>query len=133
MSIGIVVAVVVVALALGALIGWLAASRESAGAKLTVDNLRMQLDEVVKERDGARENLDSTSKELAALQADARNFEQRMKDLTESKDALIAQFREVGDKLLEKAHKDFLEKAGEKFSKADQQSEAKLKELLQPV
>jgi len=133
MSIGIVVAVVVVALALGALIGWLLGSREGAGAKLTVDTLRMQLDEVVKERDGARENLNATSKELAALQADARNFDQRMKDLAESKDALIAQFREVGDKLLEKAHKDFLEKAGEKFSNADQQSEAKLKELLQPV
>ena len=133
MSIGIVVAVVVAALALGALIGWLLGSREGTGAKLTVDNLRMQLDEVVKERDGARENLNATSKELAALQADARNFEQRMKDLAESKDALIAQFREVGDKLLQKAHQDFLEKAGEKFSKADQQSEVKLKELLQPV
>jgi DNA recombination protein RmuC len=70
---------------------------------------------------------------LAALQADARNFDQRMKDLASSRDALIAQFRAVGDQLLEKAHKDFLEKAGERFSKADQQSEAKLKQLLQPV
>jgi DNA recombination protein RmuC len=67
------------------------------------------------------------------MQADARNFDQRMKDLTESKDALVAQFRAIGDQLLEKAHKDFLEKAGERFSKADQQSEAKLKSLLQPV
>lgn len=133
MSIGIVVAVVVVALALGALIGWLLGSREGAGAKLTIDNLRMQLDEVVKERDQARSTYQQAATELAALQADARNFEQRMKDLAESKDALIAQFREVGDKLLEKAHQDFLDKAGEKFSKADQQSEAKLKELLQPV
>jgi DNA recombination protein RmuC len=56
-----------------------------------------------------------------------------MKDLAESRDALIAQFRAVGDQLLEKAHKDFLDKAGERFSKADQQSEAKLKALLQPV
>jgi DNA recombination protein RmuC len=133
MSIGIVVAVVVVALGLGALIGWLLGSREGAGAKQTVDNLRMQLDEVVKERDQARSTYQQAATELAALQADARNFEQRMKDLAESKDALIAQFREVGDKLLEKAHQDFLDKAGEKFSKADQQSEAKLKALLQPV
>ena len=133
MSIGIVVALVVVALGIGALIGWLLGSREGAGAKLTVHNLRMQLDEVVKERNEARSTSQQTSTELAALQADARNFEQRMKDLADSKDALIAQFRDVGDQLLKKAHEDFLEKAGQSFSKADQQNEAKLKALLQPV
>ena len=120
-------------LVLGALIAWLYASREAAAAKQTVETLRLQLNGVVKERDEARNNCDSASRELAALQADARNFEQRMKDLTESKDALVAQFRSIGDQLLEKAHKDFLERAGERFSKADQQSETKLKELLQPV
>jgi DNA recombination protein RmuC len=129
---GIVIAAVA-ALALGALIGWLLGSRDGTGAKQTVETLRMQLDEVVKERDQVRATSDVTAKELATLQADARNFEQRMKDLAESKDALIAQFREVGDQLLDKAHKDFLEKAGQSFSKADQQSEAKLKALLHPV
>lgn len=128
-----VIIVAVVALAVGGVIGWLWASREAAGARQTVENLRLQLDEVVKERDSARAANEQTSRELATLQADARNFEQRMKDLTESKDALVRQFRETGDQLLEKAHKDFLEKAGERLSKADQQSEAKLKALLQPV
>jgi DNA recombination protein RmuC len=87
----------------------------------------------VKERDQVRAFHEAASKELAALQADARNFEQRIKDLAESKDALIAQFREIGDQLLEKAHKDFLEKAGERFTAADKASETKLKELLAPV
>ncbi len=128
-----VIAFILIALAAGAAIGWLLGSRDGVGARQTVENLRLQLDGVVKERDEARTNCDAASKELSALQADARNFEQRMKDLAESRDALIAQFRAVGDQLLEKAHKDFLEKAGERFSKADQQSEAKLKELLQPV
>jgi DNA recombination protein RmuC len=132
MDLGLILAVVA-ALAVGALIGWLVAARNSAGAAQTVENLRMQLDSVTGERDEARTNLESSSRELAALQADARNFDQRMKDLAESKDALIAQFREIGDQLLDKAHKDFLEKAGQSFSKADQQSEAKLKQLLQPV
>ncbi len=132
MDLGLILAVVA-ALAVGALIGWLVAARNSAGAAQTVANLRMQLDSVTGERDEARTNLESSSRELAALQADARNFDQRMKDLAESKDALIAQFREIGDQLLDKAHKDFLEKAGQSFSKADQQSEAKLKQLLQPV
>ena len=128
-----VIIAVIIALALGALLGWLFASREGAGARQTVETLRLQLDEVVKERDQARTECASASRELAGLQADARNFEQRMKDLGESKDALVAQFRAIGDQLLEKAHKDFLEKAGERFAKADQQSETKLKELLQPV
>ncbi|HYI42553.1 MAG TPA: DNA recombination protein RmuC [Sphingomicrobium sp.] len=124
---------VIVGVAIGAIIAWLYASRESTAAKQTVDTLRLQLDGVVRERDEARANCDTAARELATLQADARNFEQRMKDLTDSKDALIAQFRAVGDQLLEKAHKDFLEKAGERFSKADVQSEQKLKALLQPV
>ena len=130
---GIVVAVLVVGLALGALIGWLAAGRQSAGARQTVESLRLQLDEVVKEREQARASHEASSRELATLQADARNFDQRMKDLADSRDALIAQFRSVGDQLLEKAHKDFLEKAGERFTAADKASETKLKELLAPV
>jgi DNA recombination protein RmuC len=121
------------AVVIGGIIGWLWASRETATAKQTVESLRLQLDEVVKERNAARADHEQSSRELASLQADARNFEQRMKDLTASKDALVAQFREIGDQLLEKAHKDFLDKAADRLSKADQQSETKLKALLQPV
>jgi len=133
MDLGVVIAIVGVALALGAVIGWLFASREGAAAKQTVESLRLQLNSVSAERDEARANLDTSSRELAALQADARNFDQRMKDLAESKNALIAQFREIGDQLLAKAHQDFLEKAGERFTAADKASETKLKELLAPV
>jgi DNA recombination protein RmuC len=128
-----VFAFVIIGLLVGGVIGWLVGSRAAAASKQVTESLRMQLDEVVKERDHARATCDAASKELAALQADSRNFDQRLKDLTDSRDALIAQFRAVGDQLLEKAHKDFLEKAGERFTQADQQSEAKLKALLQPV
>ncbi len=38
----------------GRVIGWLWASREAAGAKQTVENLRLQLNEVVQERDSNR-------------------------------------------------------------------------------
>ena len=129
---GVLVAVIV-GLGIGALVGWLLGAREGSAAKHIVDSLRLQLDEVVKERDQSRSSHETSSRELAALQADARNFDQRMKDLADSKDALVAQFREVGDKLLDKAQKDFLEKAGERFNAADKASETKLKELLAPV
>jgi len=122
-----------IALALGAAIGWLLGARGGEQGKATAESLRLQLDGVRDERDSARSAHEAAARELATLQADARNFEARLKDLQESKDALIAQFRAVGDQLLEKAHKDFLDKAGERFSEADKASQAKLQTLLQPV
>ena len=127
------IAIALVALALGGVIGWLLGSRGGEQGKATAESLRMQLDSVVAERDAAKAAQEIATRELATLQADARNFEQRLKDLTESKDALIAQMREVGDQLLEKAQKDFLEKAGERLSEADKATQAKLQTLLQPV
>src|SRR4030095_9653145 len=118
-----------VGVALGALIGCLVASRGSAAAMeraARAAELQKMLDAVTAERDDALQA-------KAALQADARNFDTRMADLQKSRDELINQFREIGDKLLEKAHQDFLAKAGERFSEADKASETKLKSLLQPV
>ncbi len=52
-----------------------------------------------------------------------------MKDLAANRDALVTQFREIGDQLLEKAHKDFLDKAGERFTEADKATQAKLQNV----
>ena len=127
------VAFAIVALIIGALIGWLYASREAAGARQTVDTLRLQLDEVVRERDSNR----SAANELAALKAaqDERDraHEQRLKELVEAKDALSAQFSEIGGKLLNEAQKAFLDRADARFNQAGEKNEEKLKNLLQPV
>jgi DNA recombination protein RmuC len=124
---------IAVALALGALIGWLLGSREGAGARQTVEALRLQLDEVVKERDANR----SVGQELAALKAAQgereRGFEQQIEALRSAKETLVVQFREIGDKLLEKAQAEFLAKADDRLAKADKEQTAKLQELLQPV
>lgn len=124
---------VVVALGLGALLGWLFGSRTAAGAKQTVETLRLQLDEVVKERDSSR----AAVQELAALRAAQaerdKAFEARMAELKDAKDALSAQFSEIGGKLLSEAQKAFLERADARFEQAGEKNEAKLKNLLQPV
>jgi DNA recombination protein RmuC len=125
--------VAITALALGALIGWLLGSRGGEQGKATAESLRMQLDGVVKERDEARDQIGPLNAELARLRAEAEHFDQRMKDLAANRDALVTQFREIGDQLLEKAHKDFLAKAGERFTEADKATQAKLQTLLQPV
>jgi len=124
-----IILALVIGVALGALIGWLYASRASAAdgeRAARAAELQKLLDAVTAERDEALQA-------KAGLQSDARNFDARMADLQKSREELVNQFREIGDKLLEKAHKDFLDKAGERFTAADKASETKLKELLAPV
>jgi len=122
-----------VALALGALIGWLFASRESAGAKQTVQSLRAQLDEVVRERDLNRD----AATRLAALEASQlereKGFEARIQELVEAKEALSAQFAEISSKLLAEAQETFLKRADQRFRQSEETAGQNLKSLLQPV
>jgi len=122
-----------VALALGALIGWLFASRESAGAKQTVQSLRAQLDEVVRERDLNRD----AATRLAALEASQlereKGFEARIQELVEAKEALSTQFAEISSKLLAEAQETFLKRADQRFRQSEETAGQNLKSLLQPV
>jgi DNA recombination protein RmuC len=122
-----------VALVIGGIIGWLLGSRSAAASKQVTESLRFQLDEVVKERDSNR----TAAQDLAALRAaqDEREkaFETRIAELMEAKDALAAQFAEVGSKLLENAQKQFLERADDRFRQSEENSGKNLKALLQPV
>ena len=128
-----VIIFVIVALGGGVLIGWLIGSRDGVGAKQTVESLRLQLDEVVRERDSNR----SAAQELAALKAvqdeRERAFEERLAELTAAREALTAQFAEVGGKLLEGAQKQFLERADQRFRQSEESAGTNLKALLQPV
>src|SRR5436305_13380878 len=107
-----VIAFIVIALAAGALVGWLVGSRAAAGAKQTVDNLRLQLDEVVKQRDANR----AAVAELGALKAGQaereKSFEQQIAALKDAKESLSAQFHAIANKLLGDARKTFLDQAG---------------------
>ena len=60
-------------------------------------------------------------------------FEVRLAELKEAKDALSAQFSEVGSKLLETAQKRFLERADDRFRQSEESAGKNLKALLQPV
>ena len=130
---GTVIAFVVIALAVGALVGWLLGSRDGAGARQTIENLRLQLDEVVKERDS---NRDAATK-LAALEASQlereKGFEARIKELIEAKEALSVQFAEISNKLLIEAQETFLKRADQRFRQSEETSGQTLKALLQPV
>ena len=109
------IGLVVIALAAGGIIGWLVGGRESAVARHTVESLRHQLNEVVKERDSNRE----AATDLAALRATQEErdkaFEEKIAELTKAREELSSQFAEIGGKLLESAQKQFLERADQRF------------------
>jgi DNA recombination protein RmuC len=133
MSAGIVVLIALLALAAGAFIGWLIGSRSAAAAKQVTDHLRLQLDAVVQERDANRTAAHDLAGLRATQQERERGFEQQIAGLEKAKETLVVQFREIGDKLLEKAQADFLAKADDRLAKADKEQSAKLQALLQPV
>ena len=128
-----IITVGLIALVLGAALGWLFAGREAAGAKQTVQSLRAQLDEVIKERDVNRE----AATRLAALEAAQderdRGFEVRIRELVEAKEGLSAQFAEISNKLLAEAQETFLKRADQRFRQSEENAGQNLKSLLQPV
>jgi len=131
-----VIAFVLVALIIGAALGWLWASREAAGAKQTVENLRLQLDEVVKERDVNRGAVSELAALKAAQEEREKAFAQQIEALKDAKESLSAQFHDIANKLLGDARKSFLDQAGEKFTQAVSPVETLLKayqEKLQTI
>jgi DNA recombination protein RmuC len=156
-----VLLIVIVALALGALIGWFVANRAHAPLKADRDRLsgesenwRIKFNEAVVNLAGEAEKnkrlgdvetqleaergaAASLRAELAAFQSGQEErekaFEARLAELKEAKDALSAQFSEVGGKLLETAQKQFLARADDRFRQSEENAGKNLKALLQPV
>jgi len=127
----------IVALVLGAALGWLLASRhgvaELAAAKVHADQhdlTRKLLAEVTAERDTAMRALDSHQ---AASREREAGFEARMAEMVAAKEVLARQFAEVGQKLLDDAQTKFLQRADERFKESEATSGQSLKALLQPV
>jgi DNA recombination protein RmuC len=143
-----------VALVVGLIAGWLLASRGSAGIRAerdrldersrtaetakaaaeeragTVPLLRTTLDEVTRERDAALRDL---ATERATAEQRDRAIDARMREVREDREALTAQFSEIGGKILGEAQKAFLERADQRFAQADERSGERLKALLTPV
>jgi DNA recombination protein RmuC len=124
---------VIVALIMGAVIGWLLGARASAAAKQLSESLRMQLEAVVKERDLNRD----AATRLAALEASQLErenaFEARIKELIEAKEALSTQFAEISNRLLTEAQETFLKRADQRFRQSEENAGHNLKALLRPV
>ncbi len=141
---GSVVLFVLLALAVGAGVGWLLGGRGVAA-------IRAERDGFAAERDLHRDNFNRAAIDLAAAsaererhalelaslratrEADARAHEAQVRALNEARDALSAQFQEVGARLLERAQTQFLERAGSQFKASESAAGARIAELLAPV
>jgi DNA recombination protein RmuC len=128
---------VLAAIIIGAGLGWWANGRSIA--PLREENTRLREEgaatatDLRTALDGVRDERDAAQQELAALKADAKNHEKQIAQLLEAKEALAAQFSEVGTKLLGEAQKAFLERADERFNQAGEMNAERLKQLMKPV
>ncbi len=131
----------IAALIVGALFGWFMSSK-TQGAKLdaaqeTTSSMRVQLDEVQKERDAAKSERETLAMELAVNKAAQQERDlaqdEKIAELQKAREQLSAQFAEVGNKLLEEAQDKFLKRADARFDEAGSKSEERLKLLLSPM
>ncbi len=128
-----IILAVVVALAVGALVAWLFIGREVAALRVHADQSvlhRQMLAEVTKERDEA---LRAHAEHRAGSAAREAAFEARLEEMAAAREALSAQFSEVGSKLLESAQRQFLDRADARFKQSEETTGQGLKALLQPV
>jgi DNA recombination protein RmuC len=126
----IIVLVVVAALLGGLALGWVLGGRVGRAGAETTTQLRAMLDEVVDERDAAKDRL---ARLETSLEERERGFDEQLRTLTESKEALSAQFGEISQRLLGEAQTAFLQRADERFHQAGEKNEERLKHLLAPV
>ncbi|MDE0932876.1 MAG: DNA recombination protein RmuC, partial [Novosphingopyxis baekryungensis] len=158
----ITITAVIVALLLGAVLGWALAKRGGDDGKAALELLRLQLDGVSRERDDAKAELGNVRGEMSGVRAELQNVRDRaegdrhelaslkagqeerenayklrlqeLRDINEdAKKALSAQFSEIGGKLLGEAQERFLKRADERFNQQGDRNEEKIKQLLAPV
>ncbi|WP_447764988.1 DNA recombination protein RmuC [Sphingopyxis panaciterrae] len=126
-----------VALFIGALIGWLFAGRQSGSLKAERDGLSERFKSAVADLAGESEARQAADRQLAALLAEQRARDEahdaQIAQLKDAQTALTAQFREVGQVMLDGAQKAFLERAEARFKESEATAGQNLKALLHPV
>ncbi|MBE1527788.1 DNA recombination protein RmuC [Sphingopyxis sp. OAS728] len=129
--------VALVALAIGGLIGWLFAGRQSGALKAERDGLSERFRSAVTDLAAEAEARKTADIQLAALLSEQRARDEahdaQIAQLKDAQAALTAQFREVGQAMLGEAQKSFLERADARFRQSEETAGQNLKALLNPV
>lgn len=129
--------VALVALAIGALIGWLFAGRQAGALKAERDGLSERFKAAVSDLAGEAEARKAADIQLSALLAAQKEkdaaHDAQIRQLQDAQAALTAQFREVGQAMLGEAQKAFLDRAQARFKESEATAGQNLRALLQPV
>jgi len=142
--------VALLALLVGAGLGWFFGSRPAADWKVRYGERDAEAKELagklsrmapelaaMSERaaraDDLAARLDAAREELASLKAERAAFEEQKRLLEESRANLLKEFENTGAKVLGAAQERFLERAAERLGHSEKASEEKIKALLQPV
>jgi DNA recombination protein RmuC len=125
------------ALAVGLLIGWLAAGRQSGALSAERDAAMERFKAAIVDLESASRARQDAELRLATLDAERRTREaalgEQIAQLNDAQAALTAQFREVGQAMLDKAQADFLTRADARFKESEASAGQNLKALLTPV
>ena len=125
------------ALAIGGLIGWLYAGRQSGALKAERDGLSERFRSAVTDLAAEAEARKAADIRLAALLSEQKARDEahdvQIAQLRDAQAALTAQFREVGQTMLGEAQKAFLERADARFRQSEETAGQNLKALLSPV
>lgn len=125
------------ALIIGAVIGWLVAGRQAGALKAERDGFAQNFNKAIKDLAAEAEARQAADLQLAAVRAEQKAreaaFEAQIAQIENAKTALTAQFREVGQAMLDKAQQDFLVRATDRFKQSEESAQLRLQALLQPV
>lgn len=129
--------VALVALILGGLIGWLFAGRQAGALKAERDGLSERFRIAVTDLAAEAEARKAADLQLAGLVSEQRArdvaHDAQIAQLKDAQAALTAQFREVGQAMLDGAQKTFLERADARFKESEATTGQRLQGLLNPV
>ncbi|MDO9363976.1 MAG: DNA recombination protein RmuC, partial [Sphingopyxis sp.] len=129
--------VALIALAIGGLIGWLFAGRQSGALKAERDGFSERFKTAVTDLAAEAEARKTADIQLAALLSEQRARDEahdaQIAQLKDAQAALTTQFREVGQVMLDGAQKAFLERAEARFKESEATAGLNLKALLHPV
>ena len=115
----IAILLIVVALALGVAVGWIAASRQAAKRE--------------EEFKRAIKELGDAQIENATLKANADNFDKQLELMRQAREDMLVQFKAAGGDILSKAQEEFLKRAEERFGTTEKANKEAVAALLEPV
>lgn len=130
---GQILIILLLALAAGAVLGWLLGARPAADLRVRLgesESAAQALDE--KFRTAIKELGDSAIR-VATLEAHAANFDEQKRLLLTAQEGLKKEFENAGAKVLAQAQEAMLARAQERFTQSEEKNEARIKALLEPV